>query len=397
MPHGKNDKGDGSRRPVYKGASQVSKVIEDAQTKSSVRKELMSIICEALKHGDTARQMMEWMEQRYPRYGRSCTREDCWRLIRRAARNGWLRYDPPPEQSLQQQLEERYEWQSGRLSVVHSAVLNQVAREAAETLLELVRECREEQGLDTIRIGFAGGRSLRKVAQHLSQLLSVGSKRNPKEIVFHAIVSAFGAGEYMADPNSFITYFVQEPHDVRISFANMPAPGIVKSSRRNELKTFEGTKDAFEAAQDLNIIVTSGGRLDDEHGMLSAYLDRCGSTVQKAGMREQLRANRVVGDLMWQPITVDGPFSMQSNGFEYCPNALVDLDELPGFIDRGVRVLLVLGACGACGQPKGALLDAILGSPVPLVTDLVSDSPNVYELLELARGGEELSCASKPR
>ena len=85
-------------------------MIGKAQEETLFRKELMSLVCESLRHSDTAKRMRAWINDHIPKSAHHCTREDCWRLIRRAAKNGWLKYDAPPEQTLQEKLAELYEW-----------------------------------------------------------------------------------------------------------------------------------------------------------------------------------------------------------------------------------------------------------------------------------------------
>ena len=79
-----------------------------------------------------------------------------------------------------------------------------------------------------------------------------------------------------------------------------------------------------------------------------------------------------IGDVIWQPFGPSGPITEDVG-----PRAvsLLDLNDLPSLVCAGKRVLLVLAPCGGvgCGEPKNAMLRAVLGWRNG-VTDLVVDA-----------------------
>ena len=63
---------------------------------------------------------------------------------------------------------------------------------------------------------------------------------------------------------------------------------------------------------------------------------------------------------------------------------VMDLSDVPGFIAKGKSVVLAVGPCGVCRQPKNEVLAPILESKPPLLTHLVIDSLTASKLLHSA-------------
>jgi hypothetical protein len=61
---------------------------------------------------------------------------------------------------------------------------------------------------------------------------------------------------------------------------------------------------------------------------------------------EKLQASNCVGDMLWQPLSAEGP--IRFNGFAQKPVTVVDLNDLPKRIaDHRTKVVLVVGPCVA--------------------------------------------------
>lgn len=355
----------------------VADMFKKSNLQDSQKTELMSLVCHLLCQGKSVEAIVAAVNAKWPSLAGRLTREDPLTLVRAAGIQGLLRYHAPLEDQLSECIAKNYDWDPKCIRVVHSPVLEHVAFRAAERLLEELRRFGRKQ---TVHIGFAGGRLLRHVAKELAKLLRNPSRNNPGKIVFHAMVAAFSDDDFEADPNNFITYFIQEPLSVDIGFVAMAAPGIVETKLRGRLREFREINEVYEAANDLNIIVTSGGDWEDEHSTAQAYLKEVDEQDVQA-----LNKVPAIGDVLWQPVSDSGPIDMDSGAFTYRPNTLVNLQELPAAIDaRGVKVLLALGPCGKCGKPKGKLLNAVLNFRPSLVTDIVTNSPNVYDALGIA-------------
>jgi len=86
-----------------------------------------------------------------------------------AAARGWLQFVPPVHDVLTRMMQEEYPWLH-YVEVVDTATFSEVAYRAAVLVRELVR--RRVRHADPVAIGFAGGFSMRTVAEKLSQTLS---------------------------------------------------------------------------------------------------------------------------------------------------------------------------------------------------------------------------------
>jgi DNA-binding transcriptional regulator LsrR (DeoR family) len=357
------------RRPVDRLFSEKS---IDARLKT----EVISLACRLFMEGKTADQMQgELKSKKYARYTKHFKREDSWRLIRKAVQDGWFEFKPPLEFELAAWLARAYSWKEDQVTVVASPHLDDVASRAASKLLDLIRTYRKFKQ-DPVNIGFAGGRTLRRVAERLAQLLCKPSRENPKKIVFHAMVAAFDEEHFESDPNNFISYFIDEPVTVDVASIRMPTPGFVETDLCDQLRKFEAIRHVYEKAKDINIIVTGGGSWLDKHSVLRSYM----SEIRKPDV-ETLEELKTLGDLLWQPMSSTGPVPMDPKRLAFRANTLLELAELPGLIENNVRVMLVLGACPECGEPHGELLDAILGARPPLITDVITDVSNVHDLV----------------
>ena len=233
--------------------------------------------------------------------------------------------------------------------------------------LELVqRHHAAPYGKNEVHIGFAGGHATRRLAHWFAQLLRQPAEGLPQTIVFHALVGGFDVNEPTTDPNAFFTYFVKDPAmQVETRFVGLHAPGVVKARQFASLKALDGICEACEATKDLDVVVTSASLWADEHSMLRKYMSKSDSAMEK------LKGLGCIADMLWRPLSGSGPIEVET---EIRAMTLLELSDLPHYIERGTHVLLVLGPCTGCGEPKARLLEAVLNMHPPLVTHLVVDS-----------------------
>ncbi len=213
----------------------VNNIFSKKNLKANARAELEALVCELTCEGLEVKEIREVVSEKYPDLADAVNRQDVLALVRSAARNNQLTYHLPFENELAQLIAKENGWKYENVAVVHSRSLNHVAQAAANRLLVQIQSFKY---LDTVHIGFAGGRLLRLVAEKLAQLLRMPSPENPSRIVFHAMVAAFSEDDFEADPNSFITYFLQQPLSVEISFVPIAAPG---SWRRSTVRICENS------------------------------------------------------------------------------------------------------------------------------------------------------------
>ena len=87
-----------------------------------------------------------------------------------------------------------------------------------------------------------------------------------------------------------------------------------------------------------------------------------------------------VSDMLWLPPASHGP--IDSTRYPHRAMTLIELAMLPGYIQRGTQVLLVLGPCSVCHRPKTDILGTLLHLPEPILIHLIVDSRSARGLLE---------------
>ena len=296
----------------------------------------------------------------------SLTRQQPYKFLQVAAERGRLRYQPLVSFELSHRLKSHFEWLT-KLDVVHATTSEAIAERAAENLLGLICGKRKSKRPDEYHLGFAGGGLLQMTARRLAEKIARTSMPLPKRIVFHAMVGRFGENP-ATDPNSFVGYFTSEPLPIEIRFVGLMAPGLVSSKTMRQLRTMEGTCEAFKRANEIDVIVTSaGGHWKKGCSQLfGQYQERRDHAALNA-----LKDANCIGDLMWRPLGAKGPIELETG---IRATTLVELSQLPDLIAKQTSVMLVLGPCVTCGEPKLEMMNAILHLEPHLITDLVCDS-----------------------
>lgn len=303
-------------------------------------------------------------------------RQDTFPILQSAARLNRFEYIAPPEFEQSYQLQQKYSRQ--RFRIVRSRGLLDVAFQTAAWLLELIREHRQERAdRNEIHIGFAGGGLLREIARLLSDKL----RRTSEEFrgitfVFHAMVAGFNPRDPMKDPNAFFSYFVGDPPVISVRFINLLAPGMVSDEAGRTLHTIQAIKEAYDAAEDLDIIVTSAGAHWDREcsRLCQLYLEDKSSP----GSFTKLKEAGTIGDVLWRPISHRGPIEIETG---IRAMTLIDLKQLPSLTREGKKVVLALGPCGTCERPKGEVLRSVLNWKEHYLTHVVADSGTAAEAM----------------
>ncbi len=328
--------------------------------------EIISAVCRWFCEGYKPASIADKANSAFP--GIHMTREVPYAILQKAGRKGWLQFCPPQHARHRELLRERCAWLGG-IEVPHTATVADVAFTAAKELLRLLRSRRAEE----VHIGFAGGHSMRELAKALARLLCEPHSDLPKTIWFHALATGFDPEDPTTNPNAFFTYFLNEGvTDVKFRFHGLSAPSMVHPRALAGLKKLDDIRLAFEAVQNLDIIVTSGSSWNDEDSALLRRMRESRDSVKI------LDGADCIGDILWRPLGPRGPIETVT---DLRALTLVDLQELPSFIKSGKRVLLMLAPCGKCHAPKGELLASVLNQDQPLITDLVVDSVSVRQML----------------
>ena len=326
--------------------------------------EVLSIVSRYFCQGHPPSQIVKLIKKDYDIELR---REEPWIMLGFAASRGWFHFSPPFELEFRGHIRHRYGLE---VDVVRSAEPDDVSRRGAEALLRFVKS-RAAAGHKVVHIGFAGGSALKKTARFLAELLRRETGKLPKQIVFHAMVAGFNLENPTSDPNAFFSYFDAETMPVATRFVGLPTLSLLSTK---ETKAFSGVKliqKALKRKHELDIIVTSaGGHWQEEHSGLSrAYSE----------LASKLNTEDWIGDMMWQPLAKHGPVDIAH--IEPRALTLLTLRELAGFVAREKKVLLILGPCRQCREPKSEVLQAILNWESRIVTDLILDSRTARELV----------------
>ncbi len=334
--------------------------------------ELESAVCDLIAKGLSVGQICEEMRARYGRAGRM-NREKPYRILRKAAKRGRVMYVPPTHLALENRIHKKYFWLK-RVSVVHTAVSIDVAREAAQMLLQLVQECYRTDNKNEVHIGFASGRSMQQLAHAFAELLCQPVKDLPEKIFFHAMVTGYDPGNPTTDPNAFFTFFLNNPVlPIEPRFVAFHAPAMVNNRSMRVLKENQEIADAYKAAKQLDIIATSGSDWTDDHSSLKLCMKRSPESMEK------LENEGTIGDMLWRPIGEKGPILTAT---VIRAMTLKELTDLPGFIKKGKHVLLMIGPCAMCNVPKGRILKTIINQDEHLISHLVADSRSAGQLIE---------------
>ena len=308
-------------------------------------------------------------------YGVELSREDPARLLSYAGQLGRLQYIPPIESDLQNKLSQRYPWLGDHLEVVHTMVSEDVAHRGAKLLVEMMQNFeRSNRSQRAYHIGFAGGHLLRKLARSLAHMLRHAPSL-PRKLVFHSTVASFDLVNPITAPNSFFSFFGDEMAlPVEVEFVVLNAPGIVKSEAMEMLQNIGMVRRAMDRAGEIDVIFAGAGHWENGHSVLHKMYAQ-----EAPDCLEQLKQLGCIGDMMWQPIGKDGPLKQE---VESRVMTVMDLGELPAFIDNGKSMVLLVGPCGVCRRPKDEVLEPILAAKPRLLTHLVIDSLTASRLVQ---------------
>lgn len=336
----------GKRGPAASG--------RDASVVEMDLEERESLVCHLFCQGKTVPEITEALKDRV-----TLTREQPYAILRLAAKRGRLRYSPPVEPELALSIMEQYRLQKVR--VVGSAEPADIADATARLLTGMVRDWRGED----LHIGFAGGGLLHETVRRMAEELRKPGPA-PRRIYFHALIAA--AHDPSRAPNAFLHWFLDTQFSFETHFVGLPAPGLVSASTLKKLKRIEGIKEAFDRAKEISIVVTSAG---DHWNRGCSSLYKLFKEKASAEAMKELQKCDVVGDIMWQPVSRQGPVRIES-GLRAV--TLMDLPDLVPMVRRGGQVVLALAPCGACGDPKAGILRTALSWPDRVFTHLVADT-----------------------
>ncbi len=412
-----------------KRGRRVVKVPELRRTYSDLdHEERLSLAARLFCQGKSPSQIQKHLSERFEEV--TIRREEPYRLLQLAAALGYFVYRPPLEEQLGEDLSE--EWKLGGAHVVQTGVLDDVTSRAAEVLLDLIQrewavkqdEMAPRRGAvvaggteepETIRIGLAGGRTVMLIVRALVELLKREDPDDvPPALAFHTACTGIDYHDPSTDPNAFMTHLLRiRGIDTRTSAVPYQAPPIMSPEVRALLEKEPEMRRAAKLFRDVDILVTAGsswrimkisssGELEgapdtgpdpvwdpDDPNPLNTIYSQLRALMRKhdkRGYNKLIKAG-TVADMLWQPLTFNGPAQVET---AVQAMTLAPLEGIPDFIDRGKKVLFVLGPYEG-GFHKGDVLLAALGAEAtadggrfarPLFTHLVCDHRTARAVLK---------------
>lgn len=373
-------------------------------------RERLSFVARHFCNGTTPSQIKELLEEEF---GGKVRREEPYRLLQVAAAEGYFHYYPPLEVTLGERLTTVQGVEAAH--VVATGESSDVTARGAEVLLGLIREKWESDKLiraqtgvpdakevETVRIGLAGGNTVRGIVRALVELLKRENPATiPQELWFHTACTGMHYKDSSTDPNAFVTHLLRVPGiETKIFAVPYNAPPVTTQKLRDELKEVPLIAEAARLFREVDILVTSGSswrtqdvdvngntrpalQIETEEvdgdgafrGQKPSQLKALMKEFDPAGY-QRLTAEGVVADMLWQPLSFSGPVDANT---KVEAMTLAKLSDLPGFINDGMKVLLALGPYhdGGVRFHKGDVLTAALGAREevsgPLFTHLVCD------------------------
>jgi DNA-binding transcriptional regulator LsrR (DeoR family) len=310
-------------------------------------------------------------------YGVKISTQRVYDLIGEAAEKKWITVAVPQNNPASEAIWKRFRLE--RVDVTFTTFIDEVASRAACVLLDLIKELKVQKH-NVVRIGFSGGHTMRRVFQTLTELLVVPSGALPQEVSFHALVAGFDIGAVGSDPTAFFTYLAGKDPACTTHFYLLHAPPIIPPGQLEATFELPTVKKARKNAQKLDIIVTSAAVFSHDHSQLRRYYHE--HSPETLGQLEQ---DGCIGDMLWLPLGREGPIDTSNHPFRAL--TLIDLEQFPGHIDEGHKVLLVMGRCADpvkldCNASKADVLNAILHYRRKFLTHLVLDNKTAQELME---------------
>jgi DNA-binding transcriptional regulator LsrR (DeoR family) len=349
------------------------------------RERFSAILAQFRDGAGTLDQVIATLAQQFPRI--KWKREEIYFLLRNGLAEGYIRLEPDRDPDLERQLQQKYSLRG--VAVVPSVYFQDIAQRAARHILNII-DTYVANGKKKIGIGFASGFSMSRVARALAHLLVNTGAELPEELQFHALSAGFNPRFLREDPNFFLSAFDLPAlaertgaggSTLKVTFVGLYAPSIIRTEQLDQFHATEGIKEALDAKDEIDIVVTGASDFDDPNSTLADfYNDETDPEIAKE--RNALENAGIVGHLLYLPLSKSGPIEASRHKF-ILPTiiSLSDLHEMVMDMDRQfpTRVVLVAGLRVKTLKPK-EVISTILHQERQLISDLVTDQRNAREL-----------------
>jgi DNA-binding transcriptional regulator LsrR (DeoR family) len=301
------------------------------------------------------------------------TRESIYPLLFRAQSYGFVRLVPPLHERLAEGIVKRFGCDRGSIKVVPTPEprFNQLVAEVAAGLVQELLRGLKKGGQDVVGIGIGPGRASLDFARHLGELLN--TEPSLPQINLHAISAGCPTNYPEYASTSFFNLF---PRNLVSERYGLFAETMVPTKDYDNIIKRAWLADAFEKRDDISIVVTSMGDMDDPDDLFAAFLEKADYED-----REKLREQGWVGNVQYRPYTSTGPVPTDQE-----PWRSVTLFELADFVSiartKNKHVVLIARQCARCGRSRAPALRPLLEVPELRVwSEIVMDVVTASDLL----------------
>jgi DNA-binding transcriptional regulator LsrR (DeoR family) len=314
----------------------------------------------------TAVEIRDRLKRDYP----DLTRESIYPMLARARELNFVTLTPPVDERLADDIRLRFPGASQteiRVVKTRGIQFNEaVSASAAKLAIEMLEGFRRA-GRATVGLGLGPGQATLDFVRHLSINLE-HSMAAPQMDLFAITAGCLPSRPELA-PISFFNLFPATHVRKRVGLF---AETLVSVREFEDIKGRIGVREAFEAKDDIDIVVTALGDAEDEHDLLSGFLRASGKDIGARG---------TIGNVQYRPFSIDGPVHEGSDGLRAV--TLFELADLARLAtQKGRYVILIARQCGLCGRHKARVLRALLErKDLRVFSHLVMDLPTAEALL----------------
>ena len=199
-------------------------------------------------------------------------RESVYPLLARARDRGFVQLVPPVEEAKAEAVATKFRCPPGSIRVVNvgdKRFGKHVAASAAELVLGVIEEVGQAKGKDRpVGLGLGPGRVTLDLSRCLNELLQ--SNPGATKLKLFAISAGGPAESPQYAPTSFFNLF---PEDRVVGQVGLFAETLVPAQDFKDIKRRPGVSEAFDARDEIDVVVTAMGDIDDEHDLLTGLSD----------------------------------------------------------------------------------------------------------------------------
>ena len=324
--------------------------------------------------GQKTSQILEAVTKRYPMLFSAdapFTRERVYPTVREAIRREFIQLIPPVEEALRDALIKRSanKGELQVLDVLGGAQTSQEVAAAARTVLDLIMQLSKERR-GPVHIGLGIGQSNKHFTKTLGALLR--SHIELPKLVVHALTTDHAHWNPMENPISYVSYLRDALPGDHLEFVGLRAMPFFEEER---VATQYLYHDALERKGEIDIVVSSIASSLDHDGYLKRYLKEFNWAPEAEGLVKQ----GWVGDMMLCPYSAEEALTPEGRR----PVTLFSLPELVEMAHSDDKhVVLMVAACGHCGEPKVDALRPLLDNPaLHAWNHLIVDQTTAREVL----------------